>query len=98
EDALHSDETSVLVSSLSMVESFLQFAAETLPSIRERLDAAVFRDTIRPLLYGHTRLIFRGVPGEPRLTYLGETGAQSGAIRGADALLGIRHSEGMLAT
>jgi len=93
ERCLDSKDESTLISALRDVESSLIFAADAMPTVRERLDADVFVKDIRPLLYGHDEICFRGVPGDPVVTYIGETGAQSGAIRAADAVLGTPHSE-----
>ncbi len=93
ENGLEKRDERALVSALGSIEASLVFATKVLPTIRERLSADVFVNVIRPLLYGHGQVHFRGVPGEPVMTYIGETGAQSGAIRAADALLGIPHSE-----
>jgi indoleamine 2,3-dioxygenase len=93
EQALESGDESLLVGAMESIESSVVFATEVIPTIRERLSADVFVKTIRPLLYGHDQIRFRGVPGEPVVTYIGETGAQSGAIRAADAMLGTHHAE-----
>ena len=85
-----------LSNALDSIESCLDFAVRTMPTIRERLDPEVFRDEIRPLLYGHDVITFEGVHGAPQVSYIGETGAQSGVIRAADALLGTRHTPGMV--
>jgi hypothetical protein len=76
----------------------MDFAVRTMPTVREGLDPEVFRTDIRPLLYGHDTITFEGVDGKPQVSYIGETGAQSGVIRAADALLGTRHTPGMVAS
>ena len=87
-----------LVEALGSVESCMCFVIEVTPKLRERLAPAVFRDEIRPLLYGHDRIRFSGVEGEPTVTYIGVSGAQSGVVRAVDAVLGVRHSEGIQAS
>jgi indoleamine 2,3-dioxygenase len=94
---LQSDD-SLLIEGLQAIESCMRFARAVMPTIREHLDPAIFHKYIRPLLYGHDRIVFRGVPGEPTVMYIGETGAQSGMIRAADAVLGIAHSNVIMAS
>lgn len=93
EEGLSTQNTDQIVNAIEAIESVLLFANEVMPTITERMDADIFRDIIRPLLYGHKKIIFRGVPGEPQVSYVGETGAQSGMVRAADLVLGINHSE-----
>ena len=94
--ALEERDGSALRRAIESVESCIQFATETMPTVQERLDADIFRNDIRPLLYGHDQIAFRGVEGNPSITYIGETGAQSGIIRAVDAVLGARHSDAMI--
>jgi len=98
ERALECGDEKLLVVALESIGSCMAFAERTMPTVRERLDADIFRDVIRPLLYGHDRIVFRGVPGEPTVMYIGETGAQSGVIRAVDAVLGTRHTDNMVAS
>jgi hypothetical protein len=73
----------------------LNFAIDTMPRVRERLDPEVFRNDVRPLLHGTEGVLFEGVPGTPLVKYVGETGAQSGVIRAIDLLLRVHHSDQM---
>lgn len=98
EKALQDGDESLITKALEAVESCLVFAAKTMPTVREHLDPVIFKDDIRPLLYGHDQLRFRGVEGDPLVTYVGETGAQSGIIRAADAVLGVQHAEDMVSS
>lgn len=93
EEGLSNQNITQIVAGIEAIESVLHFANEVMPTITERMDPDIFRDIIRPLLYGHKKIIFRGVPGEPQVSYVGETGAQSGMIRAADLALGVNHSE-----
>jgi indoleamine 2,3-dioxygenase len=93
ETALDNDDEGLILGAIQAIESAVRFANDTMPTVRDRLDPQVFRDIIRPLLYGHDRILFCGVPGEPTVTYIGETGAQSGMIRAADVALAVEHSD-----
>jgi indoleamine 2,3-dioxygenase len=84
------------IDGIQSIESCMIFAEAVMPTIRDHLDPTVFRNEIRPLLYGHDQIAFRGVPGEPTVMYIGETGAQSGMIRAADAVLGAAHSNSIM--
>ena len=86
----------LLLQAINAIESCMVFASQVMPTVRERLDPIVFRDDIRPLLYGHDQICFQGVENSPAVTYIGETGAQSGVIRAVDAELGVSHSEAMI--
>ncbi len=97
EQALRRDDHDAIIAALDLLNASLSFAIETLPSVKERLDPATFRDKIRPFLFGHSPVQFIGVPGNPTITYVGETGAQSGFIKAADSLLGTPHSSDTLA-
>lgn len=92
---LAAEDHSTILAGVEAIDSCLSFATETMPTVRERLDPVTFRDKIRPLLYGHAEIKFRGVEHEPRVAYIGETGAQSGVIRAADAALGTKHTPAM---
>jgi indoleamine 2,3-dioxygenase len=96
EASLDAGDDAGMVTAIDAVLSTLTFATETMPTVRNKLDADVFRNVIRPLLYGHDKIVFKGVVDEPSITYVGETGAQSGIIRAIDCVLGVRHSEPML--
>lgn len=93
EEGLSAQNTPQIVEAIEAIESVLRFANEVMPTITERMDPNIFRNIIRPLLYGHKKIAFRGVPGEPQVSYVGETGAQSGMVRAADLALGVNHSE-----
>lgn len=93
DEGLEEGDSAKIISAMEAIESAMWFANEVMPTITERMAPDIFRDKIRPLLYGHDQITFRGVPGEPTVTYVGETGAQSGMMRAADLVLGTRHSE-----
>ena len=95
--ALKEHDQSALVSAIEAIESCITFATAVMPTVRERLDPDVFLNDIRPYLYGYENICFRGVQGDPMVSYIGETGAQSGIIRAADTALGTHHSESMMA-
>jgi len=80
------------------VESALRWSTSVFPRIEERLDAGVFTEKVREFLFGYQDVTFGGVEGAPTVSYVGETGAQSGAIRAADAGLGVGHSADVLAS
>jgi indoleamine 2,3-dioxygenase len=96
--ALAEDDYDAIEAAIDSVGTCLEFAVRTMPTVRERLDPETFRTDIRPLLYGHDEITFHGVSGEPRVAYIGETGAQSGVIRAADAVLGTPHTQAMVAS
>lgn len=98
DEALDQRDIPTLIDAIAAIEACLQFATDIMPAVKEKLDPDVFRNTIRPLLYGHDVISFRGVDGNPAVTYIGETGAQSGMIRAADAVLGAQHSDAMTAS
>lgn len=98
EKALDCDDEELVINALQSIQSSLVFAKSIMPTVLEGVNPEIFRNQIRPLLYGHDRIVFRGVSGEPVITYIGETGAQSGVIRAADAVLGIPHSDGITAS
>ena len=95
ETALEEDTPERILDAIQVVESCLSFAIEVLPAIYERLAPVTFREEIRPLLYGHDQIVFEGVGDGELVTYVGETGAQSGIIRAIDAILGVSHSDPM---
>ena len=92
ERSLDINDIDTIVMFLESIESSVSFAAEIMPTIMDRMDADVFLYKIRPLLYGHDQITFRGVDNDRVVTYIGETGAQSGVIRAVDAILDIQHS------
>lgn len=92
DNALQNKDIDVMVEALKSIESCMVFATEIMPKIMEGMKADVFLHKIRPLLYGHDQIIFRGVDSDRIVTYVGETGAQSGVIRAVDAILDIQHS------
>lgn len=77
---------------LGTIADALTWSRGQLARITERLDKTTFLERVRPYLFGHDNLIFEGVPESPRVSYIGETGAQSGAIRAADVGLGVKHA------
>ena len=79
---------------LGRIAAALEWAASVLPRIRERVDPAVFAESVGPLLAGFDAVRFAGLPGSPALSYSGEAAAQSGALQAADAGLGIDHDQG----
>ncbi|WP_239406137.1 indoleamine 2,3-dioxygenase [Frankia sp. Cj3] len=80
-----------VVSGLLVIESALRWSTSIFPRIEERLDPTVFTRRVRKFLFGYQDVRFGGVDS-PAISYIGETGAQSGAIRAADAGLGVRHA------
>jgi indoleamine 2,3-dioxygenase len=86
----------LMLQAIEAIESSMIFAGQVMPTVRERLDPIIFLNEIRPLLYGHDQICFQGVEDCPAVTYIGETGAQSGVIRAVDAALGVSHSEAMI--
>lgn len=98
EKGLQHNDTEEIVKALESIESCMCFAAEIMPTIMDGMDADVFIKKIRPLLYGHDQITFRGVDGDRLVTYIGETGAQSGVIKAVDAILGIQHSTEITST
>ena len=98
ERALCFDDYESIVSAMESIESSLEFAVSMMPTVKERLDPGIFRAKIRPFLFGHSPVQFTGVPNNPTITYIGETGAQSGFIKAADSLLGTLHSAETIAS
>ncbi|HEY4261350.1 MAG TPA: hypothetical protein VGM98_14380 [Schlesneria sp.] len=82
-----------VITGLKTIAKVMQFSTSVISSIVDEMDPHVFRTQIRPWLYGFSKIVFRGVPGNPSVDYVGETGAQSGVIRAVDAILGIHHSD-----
>jgi len=95
EKALEENDDGALIRSMYSIESCVAFITEVVPTLRERLEPAVFRNKIRQLLYGHDQVRFAGVEGNPTVTYVGVSGAQSGIVRAVDAILGVQHSGAM---
>lgn len=92
EKALQQNDVEAIVMALDSIESCMHFAAKIMPTIMDGMDADIFTYKIRPLLYGHDQIVFRGVDDDRVVTYIGETGAQSGVIKAVDAILDIQHS------
>lgn len=92
EKSIQNTDVNAIVTALESIESCLAFSTKVMPTVMERMNADVFLNKIRPLLYGHAQITFRGVDGDRAVTYVGETGAQSGVIRAIDSILSIEHS------
>lgn len=93
ETALDSNDTAAMVEALNIIESSMGFSAGIMPGVMKGMDPVIFREKIRPLLHGHGKVVFQGVEGNPSVTYIGETGAQSGVIRAVDLLLAVVHEK-----
>jgi hypothetical protein len=93
ETALENGDNDAIVEALNVIESSMKFSAEIMPDVIRGMDPDIFLNKIRPLLHGHGEIIFRGVNGNPAVTYIGETGAQSGVIRAVDTILNIQHKK-----
>ncbi|QTR50757.1 PrnB family protein [Candidatus Thiothrix anitrata] len=96
--ALQSNNIEVLTSALESIEAGVLFAKSIFAEVAGNIDPTVFRESIRPLLFGHDRIRFNGVSGNPEVTYVGETGAQSGMMRAVDIALGTRHSDHVISS
>jgi indoleamine 2,3-dioxygenase len=83
-----------LVAYLATIEDALHWATHALSRIRDGINPEVFRARIRPNLHGFSKVKFGDVSG-PVVSYVGETGAQSGLIQSLDCLLCVRHSRTM---
>jgi len=92
--ALDGAEPASLDEGLGRVAEALLWAEAILPQIRERVDPAVYAESVAPLLLGFDDVRFAGVAGRPAVSYGGEAGAQSGVLQAADAGLGIDHDQG----
>jgi hypothetical protein len=92
--ALESYEPAELEDGLGRIAAALEWAESILPEIRERVDPAVYAESVGPLLLGFDDVTFAGVAGRPTASYSGEIVAQSGALQAADAGLGIGHEHG----
>jgi indoleamine 2,3-dioxygenase len=92
ERGITEDSVDDVTAGLAIVESALLWSASVFPRIEERLDATVFTEQVRKYLFGYQDVRFDAPPDSPMVSYIGETGAQSGAIRAADAGLGVAHS------
>lgn len=90
--AFPKDNSELLVSALESIESSIEFANSIFSTVIGNIDPEIFRNSVRPYLFGHSDIKFKGVSGEPNVTYVGETGAQSGMMRAVDIALGTRHS------
>lgn len=96
EDGITNNSVDDVVAESSIVESALRWPASVFPRIEERLDVAVFAGRVRKFLFGYQDVRFGGVTPSLMVSYIGETGAQSGAIRAADDELGVMHSVDVL--
>jgi hypothetical protein len=91
-EALNSQNTIALRESLDRIRLALLWASSILPRIAERLSREAFGSYVRKYLFGYDGVRFEDVGEIAPFSYVGETGAQSGVIRAADAGLGIPHS------
>ena len=96
--AIKEHDHTTLIYAIETIESCAAFATEVMPMVREYLRPDVFLNKIRPYLYGYDNICFHGVHGNPLVSYIGETGAQSGMIRAIDSALGVHHSESISAS
>jgi hypothetical protein len=88
--ALDTENAGALVGPIDALADAISWSGEVLDRIGERLDASVFRDVVRPHLHGFSGITFETNP-PVRVSYVGETGAQSGLIHALDMVLAVRH-------
>jgi len=92
EQALNELDFAQMAHALNSIAQAICTSRDELSKVRDRMAPEVFRNRIRPLLHGFENLLFEGVPEPNVLSYVGETGAQSGIIRAVDAVLVPEHS------
>jgi indoleamine 2,3-dioxygenase len=88
--ALDGGTTRELVGGIDALADALAWSSKVLARITERVDAEVFRNIVRPNLHGFSGVIFEADP-PVSISYVGETGAQSGLIHAIDLLLAVDH-------
>jgi len=93
EESLNNGNISDIVSAIQLIESSIVFIADVMPTVTLGLDRDIFLTEIRPFLYGHNQICFRGIEDDKMVSYIGETGAQSGVIRAISAILNTSHSK-----
>lgn len=95
QSALDAGDSSTLVAAIDRIANAMRWATEILGRIHQRIDPDVFRNKIRPNLHGFANVTFAARP--PALvSYVGETGAQSGVIQAIDLVLAVRHDDAMV--
>ncbi|WNJ18042.1 hypothetical protein [Pontibacter sp. G13] len=81
-------EEDAFVSILGGIDRQLAIVISMLNRMYDGCDPAVFYHKIRPYLSGFEGLQFRGLEGQPRLTFAGGSAAQSSLLQALDAGLG----------
>jgi indoleamine 2,3-dioxygenase len=90
--ALDAGSIGALVSGIDALAGAIGWSATVLDRIGEHVDADVFRDVVRPNLHGFSNVMFETNP-PVRVSYIGETGAQSAMVHAVDLVLAVRHPE-----
>jgi indoleamine 2,3-dioxygenase len=83
-----------LVAGLEAIGDAIRWASGVLARIREGVGAETFRTAVRPNLFGFSNVTFDVSP-PVRVSYVGETGAQSGVIQALDSVLAVDHQPAM---
>lgn len=83
-----------LVAAINRIAGAIRWATAILGRIDQGIDPEVFRREIRPHLHGFANVTFEASP-PASVSYVGETGAQSGVVQAIDLVLAIRHDDAM---
>jgi len=83
-----------LTAPVNRIANAIRWATAILGRIDQRIDPEVFRCKIRPNLHGFANVTFAADP-PASVSYVGETGAQSGVIQAIDLVLAVRHDDAM---
>jgi indoleamine 2,3-dioxygenase len=88
--ALDGGDIRAIVDGIGALADAMNWSSEVLARINERVGADVFRNVVRPNLHGFSRVTFEADP-PVNISYVGETGAQSGLIHAVDLVLAVSH-------
>lgn len=83
-----------LIAPINRIANAIRWATAILGRIDQHIDPEVFRSKIRPNLHGFANVTFAANP-PTSVSYVGETGAQSGVIQAIDLALAVRHDDAM---
>jgi indoleamine 2,3-dioxygenase len=83
-----------LIDAVNRMSSAIRWATAILGQIDEHIDPTTFRNRIRPNLHGFANVTFATSP-PTSISYVGETGAQSGVINAIDLALAVQHDDAM---
>ncbi len=93
--ALDEADRQALVAGLEAIADAIRWASDVLVRIQEGVDAETFRIAVRPNLFGFSNVTFDVGQPPVQVSYVGETGAQSGIIQALDTVLAVDHQPAM---